>query len=132
MSTPTDQYDKLVANYIKLRDTIKEKDKEYKEKMAPAKELLDKMNSKLLDLLNKSGQDAAKTSHGTVYRKSRGSATVVDATAFRRFVIGGELWDLCDIKANVTAVADFIEKENAPPPGVNYTKSYDVGVRKPS
>jgi len=123
-------YDKMVANYLKLRDMIKLKDKEHKERMAPAKELLEQMNSKLLDMLNKTGQDAAKTSNGTVYRTSRGSASVVDAAAFRRFVIGGEYWGLCDIKANVTGVADFLEKEKALPPGVNYSRSYEVGVRK--
>jgi len=45
-------------------------------------------------------------------------------------VIGSEAWDLLDRKANVTAVSDFIEENNAPPPGVNFSTTYVVGVRR--
>jgi len=37
---------------------------------------------------------------------------------------------LLDRKANVTAVVDFIEENNAPPPGVNLNQVYVVGVRR--
>jgi hypothetical protein len=47
-----------------------------------------------------------------------------------RYVIGNEAWDLLDRKANVKAVEDFIEENDLAPPGVNFSTTYVVGVRR--
>ena len=46
------------------------------------------------------------------------------------YVIQNNAWDLIDRKANVAAVEDFINANNTPPPGVNFTSAYVAGVRR--
>jgi hypothetical protein len=92
--------------------------------------MLDKLNAVLLEHLNVINGESVRTDTGTVYRTEKKSAGLADPDAFMRYVIGNEAWDLLDRKANVTAVSDFIEENNSPPPGVNFSTTYVVGVRR--
>ena len=122
--------DELVRRYVLLRDKIKEADDAHKAKLRDAKEHLDELNNTLLARLNDVGGESVKTSHGTVYRTTRRTASIADGDAFRQFVISNEAFDLVDWKANANAVDDFIKAETAPPPGVNFTTAFTVGVRR--
>jgi len=130
MNAPTVDINKRVDQYVKLRDEIKKLDDEHKEKMKPYKETLEKLNAVLLQHLINMNGDSVRTEAGTVYRTEKKSASLADPDAFMRFVIGNEAWDLLDRKANVTAVADFIQENDATPPGVNFSTTYVVGVRR--
>ena len=125
-----DNVDELVAQYVKLRDRIKEADDAHKKKTAGARELLDKLNGKMLERLNDLGGDSVKTSSGTVYRTTKKSASIADGDLFRGWVIENGAYDVVDWKANANAVEDFIKAEGTPPPGVNYSQTYLVGVRR--
>jgi len=127
---PTVDISKRVDQYVRLRDLIKTKEDEHKEVMKPYKEMLEKLNSVLLEHLNTINGESVRTDTGTVYRTEKKAASLADPDAFMRYVIGSEAWDLLDRKANVTAVADFIEENNAPPPGVNFSTTFVVGVRR--
>jgi len=74
--------------------------------------------------------ESVRTDTGTVYRTEKKSASLADPDAFMRYVIGNEAWDLLDRKANVKAVEDFIEENDLAPPGVNFSTTYVVGVRR--
>jgi hypothetical protein len=121
---------KRVDQYVRLRDQIKKMDDEHKERMKPYREALEKLNGVLLSHLNEIEGDSVRTSVGTVYRTAKKSATLADPEAFMRFIIDSGEWDLLDRKANVTAVADFIEENETLPPGVNFSTTYVVGVRR--
>jgi hypothetical protein len=125
-------FDTRVAQYVKLRDLIKAKESEFKEKISPYKVTLDKLNSVLLDHLNKVGANSVNTDSGTVYKTEKKSASLADPAAFMEYVIANDAWDLMDRKANVTAVADFMEEHKALPPGVNFNSAFIVGVRRPT
>jgi len=129
-SPPTVDISKRVDQYVRLRDLIKTKEDEHKAVLKPYKELLEKLNSVLLDHLNTINGESVRTDTGTVYRTEKKAASLADPDAFMRYVIGSEAWDLLDRKANVTAVADFIEENDAPPPGVNFSTTFIVGVRR--
>jgi hypothetical protein len=58
------------------------------------------------------------------------SATIADGEMFRGYVTDNALFDLVDWKANATAVAAHIDEHKVPPPGVNYTTTFVVGVRR--
>lgn len=122
--------DDLVSQYIRLRDKIKEVEDAHKEKLKTAKEHLEHLNNTLLDRLNQLGGESVKTAHGTVYRTTRRSASIADGDTFRQFVINNEAFDLVDWRANANAVDDFIKEQQAPPPGVNFSTTYTVGVRR--
>lgn len=121
---------KRVEQYVKLRDLIKQKDDEHKNTMKPFKETLEQLNSVLLAHINGIGGNSVSTDHGTVYRTEKKSASLADAQAFMDFVVANQAFDLIDRKANVTAVEEFIKENNTPPPGVNFSSTFVVGVRR--
>lgn len=124
--------DWYVAKYIEFRDKIKELNDAHKERMAPLEEAKDKLAGILLEKLNADNVESSRTEHGTFFRTTKKSASLEDADAFMRFVIGGEHWDLLDRKANVTAVEEFLKEHKGLPPGVKYTEYQDVNVRRPT
>lgn len=119
-----------VGQYVALRDKIKELDDAHKEKMAPYREMLEQLNGVLLDHLNQVGIDNAKTGQGTVYRTEKKSASLADKTAFWTWVALTQNWEMLDYKANPVAVEAYLEEHKVLPPGVNYSKTYVVGVRR--
>jgi hypothetical protein len=119
-----------VAQYVQLRDIIKKEDDEHKEKMRPKRELLEKLNSSLLNAVNAAGAESVRTAAGTVYKTEKKSASIADMDAFWTFVVATADWDLIDRKANVTAVVDHLEKNKQLPPGVNLNRTYVVGVMR--
>jgi hypothetical protein len=122
---------KRVDQYVRLRDKITEMKERHKAELAPYNEALEKLNALLLSHLNEIEGESVRTEAGTVYRTEKKSASLADADAFMRFVIGTGSWDLLDRKANVTAVADFIEENDGhTPPGVNFSSTLIVGVRR--
>lgn len=125
-----DNVEELVSQYVRLRDKLKEADDAHKKRTAGAREHLEKLNGKMLERLNELGGDSVKTASGTVYRTTKRSASIADGDLFRGWVIQNSAYDVVDWKANANAVDDFIKAEGSPPPGVNYSQTYLVGVRR--
>lgn len=133
--------DTRVDQYVKLRDKIRELDEAHKKTIEPYRATLEQLNSALLQHLQSVGAESVRTSAGTVYRTMKQSASIADAEAFWTFVVTTASWDLLDRRANVTGCADFIDRlakqketdptvEVSPPPGVNFNRTYVVGVRR--
>jgi hypothetical protein len=121
---------KRVDQYVKLRDHIKALKDANKKALAPFEETLEQLNSVLLAHLSSLNVDSAATGAGTVYRTDKKAAGLADKAAFWNYVLNNKAFDLLDYKANVTAVEDFIANNKAPPPGVNYSVTHVVGVRR--
>lgn len=124
--------DELADKYVRLRDKIKEIKDRQKQELAPYNDKLDQLGSYLLDYLNSIGTNSARTSAGTITKSHKDSCSVADMDAFWTFVVSQGDFDLCDRKANVTAVRDYMEKNNAPVPGVNFSSMQTVSVRRAS
>jgi len=129
-AVPPTNMDDLVQQFVKLRDAIKKADDLHKEKTAPAREYLARLNAALLAQLQAIGGDSVKTPHGTAYKTTKRSATLADAGVFRDFVIENGAWDLADWKANAPAVEAFLQEQQELPPGVNLSSVVTVGVRR--
>ena len=131
MASPTQvDVNVRIAQYVQLRDKIKVLDDAHKKKMEPFREMLDQLGGLLLNHLQTVGGDSIATPSGTVYRTVKNSASIADGKAFWDFVTLNNEFDLLDKKANVSAVLDFIEQHQAPPPGVKLTSVMTVGVRR--
>ena len=128
--TPPTNVDALVAQYLKLRDRIKAADDAHKEKMAAAKDYLERLNGALLVQLQTIGGDSVKTPHGTAYKTTTSSASIADGTVFRGFVIENRAWDMVDWKANAPAALEYLKEHQDLPPGVNISSITKVGVRR--
>lgn len=116
--------------YVLLRGRIAEVRKRHADELAPLADALEKLNGILLNHLNQAGVESARSGAGTVYKTTKNSAAIADGDAFRRYVIGSESWDLIDWKANAARVKEFIDENEAPPPGINFTQKTVAGVRR--
>lgn len=127
---PVIDIEQRVNQFVRLRDKIKDIEERHKEELRPYKETQELLSGALMGHLNNINADSVKTGAGTVYRSSRKSASLSDPKVFFDFVKAHELWDLMDRKANATAVADYIEQNQVPPPGVNFNVQHTIGVRR--
>lgn len=130
MNAQPETIETLVAQYVRLRDRIKEADDAHKEKTKAAREFLENLNGKLLQQLQTLGGDSIKTQAGTVYKTVKKSASIADGDVFRDFIIQTQAFDMVDWKANAGAVEDYIKSTSVPPPGVNFNMTHVVGVRR--
>lgn len=125
-------FEQRIGQYIALRNKTKEISDRHKQELAPYRDAMEKLEALLLGALNASGQDSAKATSGTVYKTVKRTASLDDPEAFLVFVQASGRWELLDRKANVTAVADYMEQEQLPVPGVKFSSRIEVGVRSPA
>lgn len=127
---PTLTIEQRVEQYVTLRDMIKEKNDAHKAAMEPFNTALAGLNNLLMQHLQTLGVESAKTGAGTVYQKTRNTASIEDGDVFMKFVISSEAFELLDRKANTTAVQDYVATHGTLPPGVKFSSMVDVGVRR--
>lgn len=124
--------DDRVAQYVSVRDKIKEANDAHEKAIAPLVEVQNLLTGWLQNFMEQAGADNIKTAHGTCYNTTRFSASLADPEAFMKFVKETGKFDLLDRKANVTACRDFTSETGHTPPGVNLSSIKTVGVRRAS
>lgn len=122
--------DDIVAAYVRLRDQKAELKAQQAEAMKPYDEALAKLEAEALQILSDTGVESMKTSAGTVYKSVATSATVQDKSAFMDYIKEHQAFDLLDVRANKTAVQDFVTENQDTPPGVVIRREMKVGFRR--
>lgn len=120
----------LVGMYIELRD---EKDRlynAYKESVAGIDTKLDKMEAKILEVMQKVGMEAIRTENGTVSSSTRVSSSVADKEAFLNFVREHDLWQLVDMRPLKAGIKEYREVNDDIPPGINWREERVVQFRR--
>lgn len=126
------ELERRISQYVAIRDKRDEIREEQKSVIKKYDEVLEQLETFLLGHFNNNGVESLRTKAGTAFVKTEVSATIADAAAFRRHVIGTESWDLVDWRANKTKVREQVEELAEAPPGVNYSTRRIVQVRRPS
>ena len=125
--------EKWVKQYIWCRDTIKKMDEEHDRKTKEFKDIMQQLSGHLQSFLDASGVDTAQVKGvGTIMTSTRYTASLADPKVFMDFVITNNRFELLDRKANATAVKEYVQENNASPPGCNLTAHKTVGVRRAS
>lgn len=125
-----EQFQARLGQYLALRDKIKKIADAQKAELKPYAEMKEKLENLFLGHLDASGSDSLNVRGiGTVYRTTKKNATVSDGAEFKRYVIGEAAYDLVDMRANVTGITEYLEKNGHLPPGINYNTYATVGVR---
>jgi hypothetical protein len=141
MVTSTIDFNTRVGQFVQLRDKIKALKEKHDEELEPYKNMMEQLSGLLLNHLNQVGADNVNTSSGTVYKSQKDSASIADMSAFWGWVLKHNELDMVDRKANVTAVRSYILAQEQlakadptivpmPPPGVNFSSVFTVGVRR--
>lgn len=120
-----------VGAYIRVRDQKAQLAKKHAEEMDPYNSALETLERAFLAHFIKTNSDNATIKGvGNVHRSTRRSARITDQDAFRRHVIGAELWELLDLKANAPSIKQAIDATGQDVPGVEYSETATIGVRK--
>lgn len=117
-----------IDNYVKIRDAKDGAKKAFDLETDRMKAALIKLEGVILTKLD--GAESIKTQHGTAYTKNRANCSVKDRDAFYQFALDTDNLGAIDMKANSKAVRELLEAGTIVP-GVNYTETKVVGVRRP-
>src|SRR5262245_945099 len=123
---------KIVGQYVALRDKKRILEQQHKDAMKPFNEVMDQLEGKMLDFMQKTGSQSIATSLGTCYQSTRESATIKDGQAFRDWVIQNGRFDLIDWRANAGHVFDYLREHKVQPPGLNLSTYTSVNFRRPN
>lgn len=124
---------KRIRQFIELRDYKEKLDEEHKVRMAPINNAMMVMHTALLEQMNVLGTDSVKVRGvGTAYINIVNQVSIADGHEFRRFVVGSQLFNMLDWKANANAVAEWTDANKVVPPGINFRRVMRVGVRRDS
>jgi nanoRNase/pAp phosphatase (c-di-AMP/oligoRNAs hydrolase) len=120
----------LVRKYLKLREAKAELEAKHKEETSRFTKAMQKIETTLLSEFTETGQESAKTPHGTAYVSVRTSAKVADRDAFLDFVRDNQAWDFVESRVSKKAVEDYVAEHEELPSGVNVTRSMTVNIRR--
>lgn len=127
--------DKLVAEYFQLKDQLEAWNKKFAEHIKPTQARLEELSNLLLALLNQQGAESLKTDHGTAYKSTIVTPSIVDRDAYLDFIeqnwgeIGNEMLQLGAPQKK--AVQDYMESHNGVlPPGTKISSFTRVNVRR--
>lgn len=123
--------DELVGKYIELRDKQAQMKAKHDAKMDKIKGVMDMIEAALLKFFDESGQNSANTDAGTAYKSTKTSCTVADKDAFMTYVRAEDAWELTDIRASKTGVAQYRSVNDDIPPGLNWREEVVVHVNRP-
>ena len=122
--------DKAVTKFIVLRDKIGDIEKRHKEELLPYFEKQDKLEAKLLKHMHDTKSESIRTAGGTAYRSHRNYDKISDWDAFLNFVREHEYWHFLFKRVSGSAVSDYLENEEALPPGVSRTVNATINIRR--
>ncbi len=120
----------VVKGYVQLRDDKAKMKKGHTEELAPINEKMGKIEAWLLRDLQSRSVQSQKTVEGTAFLQKSTSATVKDRDAFLKHVKDNDAWDLIENRAAKSVVEDHLENTGEIVPGVHYTKTIVVRVRR--
>lgn len=123
--------DKAIEVFIKIRDEITARKKAFDESIADLKEQQTSLEVYLKAHLNETGADSIKTKAGTAFKTTKEKVSVADWPDFFAFVKDEERWEFLKHDVVKSAVKDYLEENDDLPPGVGYSTSVEVQVRRP-
>lgn len=123
--------EKIVATYIKMRDT---KDALYKEYTAKASEIEEQMailKHKLIEISKETGVTSFSTPYGVAYRTVKNRYWTNDWESFYSFMREHGTMELLEKRIHQTNMKEFLEnKPDVHPPGLNIDSEYEITIRR--
>lgn len=122
--------EQLVSLYIKLRDRRAARKRAFEVDDEGDKGKQEKIEGILLKRFQDDGLESVRTTSGTAYKSVRTTASVADPDQFFSFVLQNELYDLLEKRCSKTVVEQYKEAHQELPPGINYSESVTINVRR--
>lgn len=130
MMEPT--VDKVIANYVTLRNAKQQLKAAYEAELKPVDEKLKKLEAWLQIKMHADGVNSFATDSGTAYVSTVEQATVSDMGALLDYIKSKDAWHLLEKRVSKTGIRELLDADEPIPPGVNWYTATSVNVRKPS
>jgi hypothetical protein len=125
--------DKLAKVYIRIRDAVQAKTKEFETEIEGLKEQMDQVKHLMKDRLLAQGATSSKTSSGTIILSQKTRYYAQDWDAMKQFIREHDALDLFEKRLAQTNMKQYLEQNpGVVPPGLQSQTEYDVAVRKPT
>lgn len=124
--------DKVIEAYITLRSQKEAINADVKDRLADLGEKMAKLEMWLQAKADETGVKSFKTDHGTAFLTTSDFASVADWDAVLEFVQQNAAFDMLTKGVSKTAVREYIDINNAVPPGVNFGTKVGISVRRPT
>jgi hypothetical protein len=119
----------VVSAYIKLRNTIREREQDIKD----LKQKQEVLSHKMLEICNKNEMDSFRTPFGTVSRKIRQSYWTSDWEKMYEFIAEHDAPFLLEKRIHTGNMKEFLkEYPEESPIGLQSKSEFYVSVRKPT
>lgn len=123
--------DTVMSRRFELDEQIAVMEGQFKNQIAPLKEELTLCEQFVKSQMLATGLQQVKTAAGhQTFFTTKDSVTVEDWDAALAFIRKEEAWHLLNHAVGKTSVKEFIEVNNAPPPGVRYDSFKDLAWRR--
>jgi hypothetical protein len=128
----SDRFDKLVKHYLDVRTRLAELEKAHEARVAPFKEMREKVTERLLEVMDEAGAEMVRTKQGTVSATVKPYASCSDPDTFIEFVRTNDAYELLDRRPNGNACRDFAQEHGGLPPGIRLNMKRSVTVKTPA
>jgi hypothetical protein len=92
-----------------------------------------KLDTLLLDMLNKNGASSIATEHGTVIRSLKLKPSAADWGAIWAWAVANNGFEIVEKRLKAAFIKEYMdENDGAIPPGINVHREYEVSVRRPT
>ena len=122
----------LVAQYVELRDRKSAITAKAKDLVGKLDDKMGQLEQDILQALNASGIESARTKAGTAFKKTTRSTNIADWDSFLPWVQGTGNWHMLTRAANKTAVLEYLDHEEELPPGINLFSKIEVSINRPA
>jgi hypothetical protein len=123
--------EKIVAAYIKMRDTKDALYKEYTAKTSEIEEQMQVLKHKLIEISKETGVTSFSTPNGVAYRTVKNRYWTNDWGSFYDFMREKGTMELLEKRIHQTNMKEFLETNpDAHPPGLNIDSEYEITIRR--
>lgn len=130
VDNPTMTMDKMIADYVALRDKKKALQERHQQELLPFNQMMARVEAYMLETLNRAGVESMRGKHGTVYKSVRTSAVVRDWPLTLDFIKDHHAYHLLEARVGKNAAFDMIKETGEPIPGVETSAEVCVNVRR--
>lgn len=129
-NNPMMTVDKLIQDYVALRDKKKLLQEQHARELAPFNAMMSRVEAYLLESLNRAGVESMRGQHGTAYKSVRTSAVVREWGETLPYILEHRLYHLLEARVAKNAAFDVIRETGEPIPGVETSSEVCVNVRR--
>lgn len=124
--------DEAIGEYVKIRDELKEKAKEFAQVEKAYKDYLEKISMWLRDKGDELGVDNFKTESGTAFRTVKTQYRVGSWDDFIGWVKDTENFQCLEKRVAKNATKEIHDESGLVPPGIEYVAEVEFDVRRPN